>query len=292
MSRLTEHVLTLDDLEGVTELLLALQLRLSEFSFPNLYLFRDIHKYSLLQNQHQTLISGVTRDGKSYLMPLTPSESDRYVIELRDLLSDGRWDFIFPVPEEWVDRFSEDTYNISINDDDTDYLFLTDKMTTYPGKKMHKKRNLLNQFLRQYKADSSPISTDVLSQAIHILDTWQITTPHELETSDYYQAREALELRDELHLTHAMYFADGKPMGFILGEPLNEDTFAIHIAKADIRFKGAYQYLFSAFAQEHCAGYLYINMEQDMGIEGLRKTKRSYRPDLMARKYRISLKTG
>jgi hypothetical protein len=87
-----------------------------------------------------------------------------------------------------------------------------------------------------------------------------------------------------------MAFADNRPAGFLLGEPLNDDTFTIHFAKADISFKGIYQFLFSRFANDFCPNYEYMNLEQDMGNEGLRKTKVSYRPDLMAHKYRVSLK--
>jgi len=97
-------------------------------------------------------------------------------------------------------------------------------------------------------------------------------------------------MQSELGLTGAMAFADGKPAGFLLGEPLNDDTFTIHFAKADIRYKGIYQFLFSRFACDFCPDYEYMNLEQDLGNEGLRKTKVSYRPDLMAHKYRASLK--
>ena len=119
---------------------------------------------------------------------------------------------------------------------------------------------------------------------------WQEISPQELATSDYHQCLEALECREQLNLSNFIVFADDEPAGFILGEPLNDETYTIHFAKADTKFKGVYQYMFSQFARDCCPDYRYMNMEQDMGSEGLRKTKISYRPDLMAHKYRISLK--
>ena len=168
--------------------------------------------------------------------------------------------------------------------------FFTEKLKTYPGKKMHKKRNLLNQFLRNYDAHIAPLADSDMDEAKGLLNMWQETSPQELSASDYHQCSEALEMRSELNLTGAMIRADGNPAAFFLGEPLNEDTFTIHFAKADIAYKGIYQFLFSRIASDFCPDCRYMNLEQDLGSEGLRKTKVSYRPDLMAHKYRITMK--
>ena len=270
----------------------AIGMHLSEFSFPNLYLFRKTHEYEVVETDHGFFISGLTYDKKRYIMPLMSPEkaAEGCFDELKELLKDGVADFVFPVPQAWLCCFGEDEFEREYSPNDSDYLFFTEKFKTYPGKKMHKKKNLLNQFLKYEDALLVPLTDDVLDEAKEILELWQHTSPQELSASDYHQCLEALEKRDELGLTGAMAFADGKPAGFILGEALNDDTFTIHFAKADIGFKGSYQFLFSRFACDFCPEYEYINLEQDLGSEGLRKTKESYRPDLMAHKYRISLK--
>lgn len=283
--------LTFEHLSDVVERLDAIGMHLSEFSFPNLYLFRKTHSYELIMTDHGYFISGTSYDRKKYLMPLTNPETaeEGCFEELKNLLSGGEWDFVFPVPEEWLDCFDEEEFNREYNPDDSDYLFFTEKFKTYPGKKMHKKKNLLNQFLNKYDSILVPLTEEVIDDARVILEIWQNTTPQEIAASDYHQCLEALEMTRQLGLTGAMAFADGQPAGFLLGEPLNDDTFTIHFAKADISFKGIYQFLFSRFANDFCPNYEYMNLEQDMGNEGLRKTKVSYRPDLMAHKYRVSL---
>jgi len=284
--------LTLDDSPEIGRRLDTIGMHLSEYSFPNLYLFRNTHEYHTVQTPHGFFVSGVTYDKKRYLMPMmSPEKSEKECFqELKGLLAGGEWDFIFPVPEEWLPCFDETEFSRDSSPDDTDYLFFTEKMKTYPGKKMHKKKNLLNQFLRNHEALLVPLTDDVVDDARGILEIWQDTTPQELAASDYHQCLEALEKHSELALVGAMAFADDEPAGFVLGEALNNDTFTIHFAKADIRFKGVYQFLFSRFACDFCPDYTYMNLEQDMGSEGLRKTKVSYRPDLMAQKYRIALK--
>ena len=284
--------LNYEHLTAVVQRLDAIGMHISEFSFPNLYLFRNTHEYELLETEHGFFVSGLSYDKKKYLMPLVNPEmaEEGCFDELKDLLRSADWDFIFPVPEEWLDCFDEDEFRRSYSPDDSDYLFFTEKFKTYPGKKMHKKKNLLNQFLKSYDTLLVPITDDVIDDARGILEIWQHTTPQEIAASDYHQCMEALELHGQLGLTGALAYADGKPAGFLLGEALNEETFTIHFAKADIGFKGIYQFLFSRFAADFCPDYKFMNLEQDMGNEGLRKTKVSYRPDLMAHKYRITLK--
>ena len=289
---MTKSKLTLEDRNIIGEKLDAIGMHLSEFSYPNLYLFRNTHEYETISTPHGYFVSGVTYDKKRYLMPMTNPEKagEECFIEMKELLVSGDWDFVFPIPEEWLECFKEDEFDRTYSSDDSDYLFFTEKFKTYPGKKMHKKKNQLNQFLRNYEALLIPLTEEVLEDAIGILDLWQETSSQEMSTSDYNQCKEGLEMRQVLGLTGAMAFADGKPAGFLLGEPLNNDTFTIHFAKADISFKGIYQFLFSRFACDFCPDYEYLNLEQDLGNEGLRKTKISYRPDLIAHKYRIYLK--
>lgn len=285
--------LTLHHGRQIAERLDSIGMHLSEFSFPNLYLFRGTHHYEFIETDNgHIFISGLTYDKKRYLMPMTrPSKlGEECFGDLKKLLSGGGWDFIFPIPEEWLDCFDEKDFERSFNPNDSDYLFFTEKFKTYPGKKMHKKKNLLNQFLRSYDSEIDPLGDTDLDAAESLLELWQETSPQELSASDYTQCREALEMRSELNLTGAIIRADDKPAAFFLGEPLNEDTFTIHFAKADISYKGVYQFLFSRIASDFCPDYRYMNLEQDMGSEGLRKTKVSYRPDLMARKYRIAMK--
>jgi hypothetical protein len=82
---------------------------------------------------------------------------------------------------------------------------------------------------------------------------------------------------------------DGKVEAFTLGEPLNQNTVVIHIEKANPTYEGIYPLLNQAFLENEWSGYTYINREQDLGEEGLRKSKESYFPHHMVNKYIIRL---
>jgi len=284
--------LTLEHQEIVSEKLDAIGVRLSEFSFPNLYLFRNKHEYHAVETPHGFFISGVSYDRKKYLMPMASPDktSENCFNELKKLLYTRNWDFLFPIPQAWLDCFDENEFSISSNPDDSDYLYNTEKFKTYPGKSMHRKKNLLNQFIRNNEFRLIPLSSDTKEHARKVLEQWQRNTPQEFHQNDYTQCAEAIEKHQVLNLTAALAYANGNPIGLIIGEALNKDTFIIHFAKANIEVKGAYQYLFSQFARDFCPDHQYINLEQDLGNEGLRKTKTSYRPDLMSHKFRVNIK--
>lgn len=264
----------------------ALGVPLSEYTFANLYLFREAHAYEVLSDG-DLFVRGTTYDGSRFLLPLTrPDRLDP--ARLRDLMAGG--DMLFPIPDEWLSFFPAGHFSASWRDGDADYLYTVGKMSTYAGRRLHKKRNLLKQFLESHRAEARPLTNDRIDDARFVLEAWQRDTGLAASETDYAPCREALDRYEELALCGGMYYADGEPAGFVLGEETNEETYVLHFAKARTKFKGVYQYLFNNFAQVLPPKYKYLNLEQDLDKENLRVFKTSYVPDAMLRKARISLR--
>jgi hypothetical protein len=200
-------------------------------------------------------------------------------------------DFLYPIPEQWLSRFPEDRFTLSFDDGDSDYLYQTEKIATFAGKRLHKKKNLLNFFLKHYTHDAQPLTEDRIPDALSILDAWQEESGLDLPDTDYGPAREALGRMDDLVLCGGIWYAEGRPSGYILGEELTGDTFALHFAKGLTRFKGIYQYIFSSFASILPGFYTHLNMEQDLGKVALRHSKESYMPEQKLVKWRIAIKS-
>lgn len=263
----------------------ALGLRVSEYSFANLYLFRETHHYEVVQDE-ELLIRARSYDGHTYLMP-TKDVREMDTDYLAGIL--GTVDFMYPVPEQWLEAFPEEHFERSFRQDDSDYLYLTGKIATFAGKKLHKKRNLLNYFRKHYSHEAKPLTPDRLDDALAILDAWQRESGQEEADTDFAACREAIEKGEELILCGGIWYTEGEPSGFIQGEELAGDTYALHFAKGLTRFKGIYQYIFSSFASVLPGKYTYLNFEQDLGSEALRHSKQSYVPERKVRKYRVSL---
>jgi uncharacterized protein len=260
---------------------------LSEYTFPNLYLFRRTHDYEVIVDK-EIFIRGISYDGRSYIMPTVDVRS-LDMGYLRDMMRTV--DFLFPVPEEWLLAFDPGEFGITFAEGDADYEYTVEKMSTLKGRNLHKKRNLLKQFLERYKHEALPLTNDRLDQARFILKDWLATSEMAADDTDVGPCGEALDRYEELVLCGGIYYADDEPAGFVLGEELNDETFVLHFAKARTKFKGIYQYMFNNFAKILPLKYKYLNLEQDLDKENLRVFKSSYVPDLMLKKARVKLRT-
>ena len=84
-----------------------------------------------------------------------------------------------------------------------------------------------------------------------------------------------------------VYYADTDPAGFLLARKLLNDTCVIHFAKGKREYKGIFQYMFNHFVRQFEGTFRFYNFEQDLGKINFRKTKRSYDPDTLLKKYRV-----
>lgn len=263
-----------------------LQVHISEYSFANLYLFRESHDYEVM-HADDFFISGITYDGMRYVMPTADVRKfDASLV--RNLISE--FGAMFPVPEEWLTAFDPGIYEVGYNDGDTDYVYTLDTMREYAGKKLHNKRNLLYQFQRLYRHEAYPLTQERLGDARNVLKAWQEESGAAAHETDFRACSEALDLYAELELCGGMYYAEGEPAGFILGEDISDNIFAFHFAKGKRKFKGLYQFMYNSFAKIMPEQFCCFNMEQDLGMESLRRAKSSYHPSCMLKKYRVTLR--
>ena len=264
----------------------------SEFTFSGLYLFRDRYNYRVSREDTEGvfIISGQQlygeNHGKTFFM--TPCAAPRWetlesLFSSHDYWKNVSSSVLSPVREELEKRgiiFMEDRENF-------DYLYYREDLAELAGKKYHKKKNHVNKFLNTYSdCEQRPISAALVPAAIEVLDQWRQNTILK-DDGDYKAAREALELFDLLPLKGSVFFVGGKPAAYCLGESIARGRmFTIHFEKANDEYKGIYQFINQAFASSLPGFFTVINREQDLGDEGLRQAKMTYRPCDFTKKYK------
>ncbi len=190
--------------------------------------------------------------------------------------------------------FSEE-FSQNESREDFEYLYLTEKLKNLSGKKFHSKRNHISAFSKSYNWSYESMTTDILPEVFEMADKWteemkKITDDTKSIEVENKALKEYLPLMKELNLRGGCIRVDGKIIAFTFGSPINNKVFDIHVEKALPEFRTAYTLINREFILNELLDFEYVNREDDMGLEGLRKAKLSYHPDILLKKYVIKYK--
>jgi len=172
-----------------------------------------------------------------------------------------------------------------------DYVYDIEKLATLVGKKLHAKRNHINRFLENYPDwIFEPITAESLPACLAMAKEWAKLR----EDDDLDALNRASKYFDALNLEGGLLRVNGHVVAFTIGEPLNSDTYIVHFEKAFSDMQGAYPMInreFARYLQTHRPNIRYVNREEDLGIENLKRAKQSYYPVFMVEKYHATRKT-
>ena len=173
-----------------------------------------------------------------------------------------------------------------------DYVYSRESLATLKGKKLHGKRNHINKFLSKYPDyEYRKLDKSMIKDCIALYDQW-IEEKDEKESKSMEDEKRSVQLAlhnmEELGLTGGTIYIDGKLCAFTVGERLHPHIQLIHIEKANTEYEGIFPMINQQYILHECEGVELVNREEDMGIEGMRKAKRSYNPLKMIEKYMLS----
>ena len=182
--------------------------------------------------------------------------------------------------------------------DSFDYIYSIDALAELKGKKLQRKRNHCNRFrLLHPGCSTAPITVENTPQVLEMLDRWYAQKQAADPTASFHLERtaitKALRYWSELEMEGLLLLEKGIPIAMTIGSRLSENTFDVHFEKAAEDMDGAYAVINREFAQYLKKKYpqlQWLNREDDLGLEGLRKAKLSYHPDRLIEKSWACLK--
>ncbi len=203
---------------------------------------------------------------------------------------------MYVVDKEAIDilDLSEEEYVVVPDRTYADYIYDAEKLRTFSGKKYHNKKNHLNYFKRNYdgRYEFRFLNKGDLPEILDFIENWKKNKQHieeiEFIESEAIGIKYILENENVFDFKVGGIYIDGKLEGFTIGnyEP-KEDMVYIPVEKANTEHRGLYQYLCSEFLIQAFPLASKVNREDDMGLEGLRKSKLSYNPIYLVEKYTI-----
>ena len=191
----------------------------------------------------------------------------------------------------------EERYLVEEQPDAKDYLYEGNALRNLPGKKLHKKKNRVNAFKKAYEGryEYRRLCCSDSFDVWQFLDKWRQQKGEDVEEHLDYEVRgihDILKNCSDLYVRMGGVYIDEKLEAFTIGSynPV-EDMAVIHIEKANPEVNGLYQYINQQFLLEEFPEAAWVNREDDLGLEGLRKAKESYMPADFARKYLVKQRT-
>ncbi|MDR0371309.1 MAG: phosphatidylglycerol lysyltransferase domain-containing protein [Prevotellaceae bacterium] len=275
--------------------------RTCDYCFTNMYAWKARFKSSFAVVQ-QTLFLRYADPVSTYCygMPIGKMPLDKALkLIIDDAKENGNRLVIKGVaPEMWnaIEKAMPDIFVWEHDRDNDEYIYSSEKLIRLKGKKLQNKRNHINRF----KADNPnwyyfPLSTrEELDGCVDLLDEWENLNVEKAEKSlryDYVATRKMLDNFHTLELKGGAICVNGRMIAFTLGEKLTDDTFVVHVEKAFSDINGAYAIINQQFAEHEAQDYTYINREEDMGLENLRKAKLSYQPEILLQEKTLWLKS-
>ena len=191
-----------------------------------------------------------------------------------------------------IEKHFPDTFDIKPDRDYSDYIYLRDKLVSLSGKKLQSKRNHINKFKSLYPGyEYRELTPELIPQCLEVERQWRAVSkedngdePDEELSEELRSMTRAFNRWDKLGLTGGAIFVDGRMVAFTYGCPINQTTFDVCVEKADVGYEGAFAIINQEFARHIPEQYYYVNREEDMGDEGLRRAKLSYKPDILLEK--------
>lgn len=293
--------ITICDRELFCSYLLRYGPQASELTFTNLFMWRDFYRFRYAIVNDLLCIIAEPRTGEPFAhIPVgacSPEDFADTVLRLRQYFTGKGWQLQFKkVTQDELERlraFVQQESDILFDRDNSDYVYLTKDLIELKGKKFHGKRNHVNRFLKTYAFEYVPLDDRYVDACKQIMEDWCSTRNCECIRGDYcerYANIEVLENFEQLGCKGGLIRVNGRFEAFTVGERLNHETAVIHIEKANFDIHGLYPMINQQFCEKEWSDTTYINREQDLGQEGLRKAKLSYNPVKMIDKYSILIR--
>lgn len=282
------HPVTSDDIETIANYFALYPSKSDDFTVGGVMMWVELFDYEISEAYDSLFIKGKNpASGVAiFYAPVGPLSEDEYVDIINDYCDTHDLERMIILPSEVLPSAEGDgrPAGTPFEESMTEYLYDIEKFVTFSGKKMEKKRNHLNFFKRNY----SPVVVEDISAAnaadliAFTLEFNAKNSENELADYECRQVMDALAHFDDFPYEGVALRYEGRIIGYSFGEK-SGDTFIIHAEKANIEYRGVYQAVASELAKMVMGKYpdvKYLNREDDMGSEDLRKSKLSYHPAL------------
>lgn len=280
------------DKEWVDEILSSSDCRSLEYNFTTMFIWQKVYNMKVA-SQDGMLFSSSGKNSTSFLFPVGKGDLEDAVKAIDDYCHSEsipmRFHSLSREQCELLEQIYPGRFRFIEKRDSGDYVYTSESLMSLKGKKLSSKRNHINRFEGNYPNwRYEEMNDSNLQEAMDMHKKWCMESGCEDEPGlleESCAVRRAFQFFNELKLSGGILRANSEIAAFSMGDPLNQNTFLVHIEKAYTEIQGAYPMINKQFVLHNCQDYEFVNREDDTGDEGLRKAKLSYQPVEIIQKF-------
>ncbi|MDR3327196.1 MAG: phosphatidylglycerol lysyltransferase domain-containing protein [Prevotellaceae bacterium] len=281
-----KHI-TVSDREKVQRHTFACEYRNCDLAFANLFVWQFLYDTQIAFDDNFMYVKYRYHNKLYYMLPVGKGD---LIKAIDTIIEDSTFENqrfclqgLSPKMKACVEKLLPDKFCFSSNRDYCDYLYLRKDLAELTGKRFQSKRNHINQFKRNYpNYEFLEITPKIVPQCLELEWLWESKNINPQEEITLEAERKAItnafENYQALQLSGGALRVDNKIVAFTFGSPISWQTFDVAVEKADTQIVGAYTVINNEFAKRISSSFIYLNREEDLGLEGLRKAKLSYQP--------------
>jgi uncharacterized protein len=260
---------------------------ISEFTFTNLYAWREAYKFSVSLLDNLLIVYSASGGRRRFFVPIGKGDIKT---AMGKILNDTG-EIFFRLPEETRVLFAGDKrFIIEPDRDNSDYLYNTADLVSLSGGKYDGKRNLIKKFKSEHAYEYIRLDQVNVRLCLDFEEAWcSIKNCDRVEglSNERRAIKDMVDNFSGFGLIGGAIKVKDAICAVSLAQELNPATLVLHVLKADPNMTGLYQVMMQEFLAREAGRFQYVNLEQDLGLDGLRKSKLSYHPCAMVDKYTL-----
>ncbi len=270
-----------------------------EYSFSNIFSYTAKMRLEIADVEGFLVTRCFTDGTIGYCYPVGNGDIKKAIeLIMEDMRLQSEPCYLFGLGKNEADELRTlygECFDIELDRDGSDYIYKSEDLINLVGKKYQPKRNHISFFKKNYNWSYERMTKENIEDCYNMNVEW-IESSGSLYSEDLEKElqiiRRVFENFDDLGCKGAVLRIDGKVIAFAMGAQIRSDTFCVHFEKAFSSIRGAYPMINQQFVENELSGYKYIDREDDLGLENLRKAKLSYYPEFLPEKYEAWFKNA
>lgn len=286
------HPITLDDCDWMRQKLREEPREECEYGIANIFAYSAAIDLFVADNYGCFVTKCIFGDYNAYCFPIGGGNKDAAIRDvIAEIRESGIESEIYGMNETdaaILEAAFPGAFNIQKERDSFDYVYLRDDLVNLAGKKYQSKRNHISFFERNCRWRYETITRETIPECIAMSEEWLRENTNEFQDDleqELVIIKKAFSAYEALGCVGGLLRVDGVVVAYTFGEKMTDDMFCVHFEKAFSSIRGAYPMINKQFVLHELGDYRYINREDDVGHDNLRKAKESYHPALFVEKY-------